>query len=175
MVLVRDRRAKQCKDAIARRLHDVAVVALYRIDHQLQRRVDNRACLFGVEVCHQLGRTLDVGEQCCDRLALTLKILGRGTIGYSSLVNMNSILLLRVPRSTPIAVPRFLQNRAPTPTGAWHDGQYSFELGAALLAEPASTGLSVLQGRAQHYALSSSSSALASFRSCVSNPSVNQL
>ena len=57
-------------------------------------RVDNRACLLGVEVCHQFGRTLDVGEQCCDRLALTLEILGRRQ--RLSLLANHSILLLRV-------------------------------------------------------------------------------
>ena len=72
MVLMRDRRTEQREDAVAGRLHDVAVVAMDRIDHQLQRRIDNRARLFGIEVAHQFGRTLDVGEQRGDRLALAL-------------------------------------------------------------------------------------------------------
>ncbi len=50
MVLVRDRRAEQREDAIAGALHDVAVVAMDRVDHQLERRIDNRARFFGVEV-----------------------------------------------------------------------------------------------------------------------------
>ena len=35
MVLVGDRRAEQREDAVAGGLHDVAVVAMDRIDHQL--------------------------------------------------------------------------------------------------------------------------------------------
>ena len=54
-------------------LHDVAVVAADRVDHQLQRGIDNRARFFGVEVLLQLGRSLDVGEQRGDRLALAVR------------------------------------------------------------------------------------------------------
>jgi len=55
MVLVGNRRAEKREDAVASRLHDVAVVAMRRLDHQLQRRIDNRARRFRVEVAHQLG------------------------------------------------------------------------------------------------------------------------
>jgi len=48
------------------------VVAMRRVDHQLQRRVDDRAGLLRVEVLHQLGRALDIREQRRDRLALAL-------------------------------------------------------------------------------------------------------
>ena len=73
MVLVRDRRAEQREDPVAGGLHDVAVVAMHRVDHQLQRRIDDRARFFGVEVLLQLGRALDVGEQRRDRLALAVR------------------------------------------------------------------------------------------------------
>src|SRR5260370_40079058 len=43
-----------------------------RLDHQLQRRIDNRVRLLRVEVLHQLGRALDVREQRRDRLALAV-------------------------------------------------------------------------------------------------------
>jgi hypothetical protein len=43
VVFVRDRRAEQRKDAVTSRLHDVPVVAPHRVDHQLQRRIDDRA------------------------------------------------------------------------------------------------------------------------------------
>jgi uncharacterized protein len=42
MVLVRDRRAEQRENAIAGGLYDVAIVAMDSINHQLQRRIDNR-------------------------------------------------------------------------------------------------------------------------------------
>jgi hypothetical protein len=45
---------------------------MHRVDHQLQRRIDYRARLLGVEVLHQLHRALDVGEQSGDGLALTV-------------------------------------------------------------------------------------------------------
>ena len=37
---MRDRRAEQREDAVAGRLHHVAVVAMHRVDHQLERRID---------------------------------------------------------------------------------------------------------------------------------------
>ena len=81
---MRDRRAEQREDAVAGRLHDVAVVAMRRVDHQLQRRIDNRARLFRVEVLHQLGRALDVGEQRRHRLALPLDIFRGGRLRYAN-------------------------------------------------------------------------------------------
>ena len=50
------RRAEQREDAVAGRLHDVAVIALDRVDHDAQRRVDNRARLFGIHSLHQSWR-----------------------------------------------------------------------------------------------------------------------
>ena len=82
VVLVRDRRAEQREDAVAGRLHDVPVVAMDRVDHQLQRRIDNRARLFRVEVAHQFGRTLDVGEQRGDGLALAFHRLRAIQLGH---------------------------------------------------------------------------------------------
>ncbi len=67
-----DRRAEQGENSVARRLYDVTVVAMDRVHHQVQRRVDNRTRLLRVEVRHQLGRALDIREQRRDRLALAL-------------------------------------------------------------------------------------------------------
>jgi hypothetical protein len=39
------------------------------------------ASLFQVEVLHQLHRALDVGEQCCDVLALAIKRRAGGNVG----------------------------------------------------------------------------------------------
>jgi hypothetical protein len=72
MVLVSDGSTEQREDAVTGRLHDVTVVAMRRVDHQLQGRIDNGARLFGVEVLHQLGRALDVGEQRRNCLPLPL-------------------------------------------------------------------------------------------------------
>ena len=55
-------RIEQRKDAIARGLHYVAFVVMYRVDHAAQGWVYDRTRLFGIEVLHQLHRALDVGE-----------------------------------------------------------------------------------------------------------------
>jgi hypothetical protein len=56
-------RAEQREDAVAGRLHYVAVIALDRVDHDAQRRVDNRTRLFRVEFLHQRSRALQVSEE----------------------------------------------------------------------------------------------------------------
>jgi hypothetical protein len=70
VILVRDRRAKQCEDAVPRGLCHIALVAMNGVHHQFERRIDDRSRLLGVEVLHQIHRALDVREQCSDRLAL---------------------------------------------------------------------------------------------------------
>ena len=84
MVLVRDRCAKQREDAIAGALHDVTVIPAHRIDHQLQRRIDNRARFLRIEILFKLGRSLDVGEQRRDRLALAFEIFRGRRLGHSN-------------------------------------------------------------------------------------------
>ena len=84
MILVRDGRAEQCEDAVAGALHDVAVVAADRVDHQAQRRIDDRARFFGVEILLEFGRTLDIGKQRRDRLALAFEVFSCGRVGYSN-------------------------------------------------------------------------------------------
>ena len=84
-----DRRTEQGEDAIASRLHDVAVVAMGGVDHQFEGRIDEGACLLGIEVLHQIHRTLDVGEQRGNGLALAFEIFIAGVsatrIGASSI------------------------------------------------------------------------------------------
>jgi hypothetical protein len=70
MVLMGHRRAEQSEDPVAGRLDDIAAIAMDHLDHQLQRRIDNRAGLFRIEIAHQRGRTLNVGKQRRHRLAL---------------------------------------------------------------------------------------------------------
>ena len=62
MILMRDGRAEECEDAVTRRLHDIAFVVTDRLDHELERRVDNCSRLLRVEVLHQLRRAFDIGE-----------------------------------------------------------------------------------------------------------------
>jgi len=65
--------APNARDAIAGALHDVTVIPAHRIDHQLQRRIDNRA-RFSDRDPVQARSILDVGEQRRDRLALAFEI-----------------------------------------------------------------------------------------------------
>jgi hypothetical protein len=74
VVFMRDRRTKQSEDAVTRGLRDVAAVALHRLHHQLESRIDDCAGLLGVEVLYQVHRSLDVREQHSDRLALALDV-----------------------------------------------------------------------------------------------------
>ncbi len=82
MVLMGDRRAdaEQRENAVAGRLHHVTVVAMRRVDHQLERRIDERARLLGIEVAHQFRRALDIREQRRHRLALALQRRGIGLL-----------------------------------------------------------------------------------------------
>jgi hypothetical protein len=72
MVFVCYGSTEQCEDAVAGILH-VAIVVTSGVDHYFQRRVDERAGLLGIEVLLELGRTLDIGEQSRDGLALALE------------------------------------------------------------------------------------------------------
>src|ERR1700722_11813195 len=72
MILVRDRRAEQRKNAITGRLYDIAVVAMDRIHHELEGGIDNDASLLGIEILHHLGGTLDIGEQRGNGLTLAV-------------------------------------------------------------------------------------------------------
>jgi hypothetical protein len=72
MVFMRHRRTEQRENAVAGGLHDIPVVAVNCIDHQLERGIDDRARLFRIEIAHQLGRTFDIREQRRDGLALAL-------------------------------------------------------------------------------------------------------
>jgi hypothetical protein len=61
------------KNAVAGGLHDITVVAVDGINHQLECGIDDRAGFFGVEVLHQLHRALDVREESGDGLTLAVE------------------------------------------------------------------------------------------------------
>ena len=63
VVLVGERCTEHREDAVAGRLHDVAVVAMDRCDHQLESGIDDGASFLRVEVLLQFGRALDIGKQ----------------------------------------------------------------------------------------------------------------
>ena len=72
VVFVGQRCAEQREDAVAHGLRHVALVAMDRVHHELERRVDDRARVFRVEVFDEGHRALDVGEQRGDRLAFAV-------------------------------------------------------------------------------------------------------
>jgi hypothetical protein len=78
MVLVRDGSTEQSEDAVAGGLNDVTVIASDGLDHDAQCRIDDRSGVLGVEVFHQLRRTLDVREQGRDGLAFAVGRRRRG-------------------------------------------------------------------------------------------------
>jgi hypothetical protein len=80
MILMRERSAEQREDAIPGRLRDIALVAMHRIHHQLERGIDQAAPFLRVKVLDQFHRSLDVGEQRGDGLALAVKRFRRATL-----------------------------------------------------------------------------------------------
>ena len=71
------RRTKEGKDAIAQRLRHIALIAMHRIHHQLQRGINNRAGFFGVESFNQRGGAFEVGKKGGDGLAFALATSAR--------------------------------------------------------------------------------------------------
>jgi hypothetical protein len=73
VVLVRQRRAEERHDPIAHHLVDGALVAVHRLHHPLDHRVEDLSSLLGVAVGEQLHRALEVSEEDRDLLALPLE------------------------------------------------------------------------------------------------------
>ena len=48
-------------------------ISMHGVDHQFERGIYNRACFFWIEILQQLHRSLDVGEQRRDGLALAVE------------------------------------------------------------------------------------------------------
>ncbi len=146
MPVCRRRCAEQREDAVAGRLHDVAVVAMRRVDHQLECGVDERARLLRVEVAHQFVEPLmsansavtvlrspSIASDAAPSAATMTCDLGEATV-------VETAAFVR-----PIAVPHFLQNRAPGLTDALHAGQISSSFVPHPSQNEASPGLSRLQ------------------------------
>ena len=73
VVLVGERRAEERHDPVAHHLVDRALVAVDRLHHALEHRVEELARLLGIAVGEQLHRALEVGEEDGDLLALALE------------------------------------------------------------------------------------------------------
>ena len=78
MVLVGQRRAEERHDAVAHDLVDGALVAVDRLHHPLEHRVQELPRFLGVPVGQELHRALEVGQQDRHLLALALEGTLRG-------------------------------------------------------------------------------------------------
>src|SRR5215510_13581372 len=88
MILVGNWGAEEGKDAVAGGLHDEALIAVDRVHHQLQGRIDKAAGRFGVKVFDEGGGILDIGKEGGDGLALAVRSapgLQRGLLGTDAL------------------------------------------------------------------------------------------
>jgi len=72
VIFVGNRRTKEGEDAVTGGLDDVAFVAMHRLHHQVEGRVNNVASLFRIKVFHQGHRTFDIGKKGSDNLTLAI-------------------------------------------------------------------------------------------------------
>jgi len=84
MILMSHRSAEQREDAIAGGLHDIAVVAVGGIDHELKRGIDNGARLFRIEILLEFSRSLNVSEKSRYGLSLAVRCVRRGRAAYAN-------------------------------------------------------------------------------------------
>ncbi len=73
VVLVRDRCAEERHDAVAEVLVDGALEAVHAVTQDLEEALEQAVPLLGIELIRQLHRSLHVGEQDCDLLALAFE------------------------------------------------------------------------------------------------------
>jgi hypothetical protein len=78
VVLVRDRGAEERHDAVAEELVDRALVTVDRLEHDLERPVDDRVDVFGIEPLGHRREAGDVGEHDRHLLALAFDGAARG-------------------------------------------------------------------------------------------------
>jgi hypothetical protein len=77
MLLVRDRRAEECHDAVAHHLVDRAFIVVHGLDHPLQHRIEQAPRVLRIAIGQELHRALEVREQDGHMLALSLqRVLG---------------------------------------------------------------------------------------------------
>ena len=74
MILVREGGAEQSHDAVAHDLIHGAFVAMYRVHHNMDGRIEELLGGFRIEVSDDLGRVFDVRKQDSDLFAFALKL-----------------------------------------------------------------------------------------------------
>ena len=86
--LMRQRRPKQCHDAVAHDLVHRALIAMHGGHEALQYRIEELPRFLGITVGQQLHRALQVGEQHCDLLALAF----HGAAGMQDLLSQIRVI-----------------------------------------------------------------------------------
>jgi hypothetical protein len=86
VVLVGHRRPEEGHDPIAHHLVDSALVVMNGFHHAFEHRVENLAGLLGVPVGQELHRTLEVGEEHGDLLALAFEGGLRGQDAFGEML-----------------------------------------------------------------------------------------
>ena len=157
MVLVGERRAEERHDPVAHHLVDGALVAVDRLHHALEHRVEDLARLLGVAVGEQLHRALEVGEEDRDLLALAFQrglggedLLGEvlGGVGLSGDAN-------GVPAAAATGWAQAGQNLAVAESRPRHSSSMSGQRRRALFAEPRPLRILVLAPGTLHSTLTS--------------------
>src|SRR5262249_43723447 len=80
MVFMSEGGTEEGKDAVAGGLYDEALIAMHRVHHQLQGRIDEAPGRFGVEVFNEGGGVLDIGKEGSDGFPFAL----RGAPGFQN-------------------------------------------------------------------------------------------
>jgi hypothetical protein len=73
MVLVSDGSAEESHDAVAHDLVDRALIAVDRLHHSLDDRVEDLPGFLGITISQELHGALEIGEEDRDLLALALQ------------------------------------------------------------------------------------------------------
>src|SRR5262245_62897989 len=89
VILMRNWRPEQGKDAIAQRLSYIALIAMHGVHHELQGGVNDGAGFFGIEAFNESGRAFEISKEGSDGLALAVwcttgfhgRLLGQDALG----------------------------------------------------------------------------------------------
>ena len=150
MVLVGERRAEQRHDAVAHDLVHGALVAVHRLHHALEHRIEERARLLGVAVGEQLHRALEVGEEHRDLLALALQRAPRGEDLLGEVLRRVAVRRALGTRRTVEPLPTATTEPTARRIDVTADCACHLEPGAAAIAETRPGRILVLARRAGH-------------------------
>src|SRR5262245_25215441 len=71
MIFMGNRGTEESKDAIAQRLRDVALIAVHRVHHELEGRINDATGFLRVEAVSEGGKACHISKERSDGLTLT--------------------------------------------------------------------------------------------------------